>query len=203
MKNPQAVLLTFLFLLASPTIMADQVVIDDQIAQGSLCVGTDCLDGEEFDLDILKLKTNDPLIKFQDTSNSASFPTNDWSIGITDNGGLGPANFFINDISNGATVLFIEAGATGGIALGAGATVETNAISVGALGTERRIVNVADGVDATDAATMGQFTSFTTSVNNSIASDKTTLDAALVNMQNSVDDLSTRLDAIITRLNGG
>jgi hypothetical protein len=203
MKDLHKVYLALSLLVVIPTVIADQVVIDDQIVDGSLCVGIECIDGEQFGFDTLKLKTDDPIIKFEDTSTSAGFPTNDWSMGITDNAGLGPLNFFINDVSSGNTVLLLEAGTTGGIALGAGSTLETNAISVGAEGAERRIAHVADGIDDTDAATMGQFNTFTTSINNNIAGDKAALDEELLNLQGSIDDLSTRLDAIITRLNGG
>ena len=175
--------------------VADQVIPDDQVVEGSLCVGADCLDGEIFDFDTVKLKTDDPLIRFLDTSNSGSFPTNDWAMGITDNALPGPARFFINDISGGNTVLLMEAGASGGIALGAGSAVESNAISVGSAGSERRIMHVADGVDDTDAATVGQLTS----LNSSKAAQ---LDTDLGSLQSSIDSLSARLDAVIDRLNG-
>jgi len=181
---------------------ADQVIIDDLIVNGSpdgsLCVGAGCIDGEVFDFDTVKLKTNDPIIKLIDTSSTASFPTNDWSIGITDNGAPAPAQFFINDVSGATTVLLMEAGATGGVALGAGSALETNAISVGTAGLERRIVNVADGAADSDAVTMAQFNTFVTG----IAPDKAALDAELTTLQSDLNTLSSRLDAVIDRLNG-
>ena len=91
--------------------------------------------------------------------------------------------------------LLMEAGASGGIALGAGSAVESNAISVGSAGSERRIMHVADGVDDTDAATVGQLTS----LNSSKAAQ---LDTDLASLQSSIDSLSARLDAVIDRLNG-
>lgn len=188
---------------------ADQVINDDQIvigggdlSGGGLCVGAECIDGEVFDFDTIKLKTNDPIIKFTDTSSTSSFPTNDWAMGITDNGAPAPAQFFIDDVSGANTVLLMEAGATGGIALGAGSALEADAISVGAPGFERRIVNVADGVADSDATTMAQFNAFSTTVNSTIAPDKVALDTELVNLQTNIDSLSTRLDAVIDRLNG-
>lgn len=199
-------ILSFTTAFFSVSASADQVIIDDLIVNGSpdgsLCVGAECIDGEVFDFDTVKLKTNDPIIKFVDTSSSSSFPTNDWAIGITDNGVPAPAQFFINDVSGASTVLLMEAGATGGIALGAGSTVEANAISVGSPGLERRIVNVADGVADSDATTMAQFNAFSATVNGTIAPDKAALDVELVNLQTNVDSLSTRLDAVIDRLNG-
>ena len=69
--------------------MADQVTVDDSIIQGSLCAGLDCVNGESFNFDTIRLKENNVRLKFQDTSSSASFPTNDWSIVANDsaNGG--------------------------------------------------------------------------------------------------------------------
>ena len=200
MNNLRTLSLGAFLMTLSPVVTADQVIPDDLIVTGSSCIGTACVNAEVFDFDTLKLKTDDPLIKFVDTS-VGSFPSNDWSMGITDNAAPGPANFFINDDSSGTTVLRMEAGSSGGIALGAGSSVESNAISVGAVGTERRIVHVADGVDATDAATMGQFSAFTAAVNN--GSTATTLNADLLNLQSEIGTLKTRVDAIITRLNGG
>ena len=58
--------------------------LDDVIISFSLCVGNDCVNGESFGFDTIRLKENNLRIHFQDTSNSASFPTNDWRIVIND-----------------------------------------------------------------------------------------------------------------------
>jgi hypothetical protein len=191
---------------------SDEVIMDDLIVLGgaanssaSLCVGDACIDGEIFDFDSVKLKTNDPTIKFEDTSSSGSFPTNDWVMGITDNAAPGPAQFFINDFSGATSVLLMEAGLNGGIAMGAGSTLEDGAISVGSTGFERRIVNVADGIADTDAATTGQFNTFSDSINTNFAAelvaDRAELDAQLATLQDRIDSLSSRLDAVIAQLN--
>ncbi|MDO3388161.1 hypothetical protein QWI17_20110, partial [Gilvimarinus sp. SDUM040013] len=52
---------------------ADQVVLDDQIVKGSTCVGSACVDGEDFGFDSVLIKEDDPSILFQDTSASSSF----------------------------------------------------------------------------------------------------------------------------------
>ena len=52
----------------------DQVIADDLIVDGSACVGFDCVNGESFGFDTIRLKENNLRIKFQDTSTSASFP---------------------------------------------------------------------------------------------------------------------------------
>jgi hypothetical protein len=94
--------------LSSPL---DQVIVDDLIVDGSACIGQDCVNGENFGFDTLRLKENNLRIKFQDTSNSGSFPTNDWQLTAneSDNGGLN--KFSIDDIDGGKTPFTIEAGA--------------------------------------------------------------------------------------------
>ncbi|WP_175796785.1 YadA-like family protein, partial [Burkholderia ambifaria] len=73
-------------------------------------------------------------------------------------------------IGHGATV---SSSATNSVALGEGSkATEANTVSVGSDGHERRIVNVADGVKATDAVSKGQF------------------DRALGGMQGQINDIS-------------
>ncbi len=91
--------------------LADQVIIDDLIVQGSICAGQDCVNGESFGFDTLRLKENNLRIKAQDTSNSASFPTVDWQITFNDSGNGGANKFSIDDIDGGRTPFTIEASA--------------------------------------------------------------------------------------------
>jgi len=182
---------TLLLLTSVFTVNADQVVLDDQIINGSLCVGAGCINGEEFGFDTIRLKTDNPQILFQDTSNTASFPTNDWLVGATDNAMSSPTVFFIKDVTGNNNVLVLEPGQTGGVAIGAGSVVETNNISIGAVGAERKIVHVADGVDDTDAVNMRQFNQFTTTLNNT----------ANARVDSRIDAINARLDALIARLN--
>lgn len=90
---------------------ADQQILDDLIVGGSICAGTDCSNGESFGFDTLRLKENNLRIKFQDTSNSASFPTNDWQITANDSANGGQNKFSIDDIDGGRTPFTIEASA--------------------------------------------------------------------------------------------
>ncbi len=54
----------------------DQVIADDLIVQGSTCVGFDCVNGESFGFDTIRLKENNTRINFDDTSATAgSRPT--------------------------------------------------------------------------------------------------------------------------------
>ena len=86
--------------LSLANVSADQQFQDDVVVKGSLCVGIDCVNGENFNFDTIRLKENNLRIRFTDTSASSSFPTTDWEITVNDssNGGL---NFFrIANIDN-------------------------------------------------------------------------------------------------------
>jgi hypothetical protein len=89
----------------------DQVILDDLIVDGSICVGFDCINGESFGFDTLRLKENNLRIRFYDTSNSASFPSNDWQITANDSSNGGANKFSIDDIDGGRTPFTIEASA--------------------------------------------------------------------------------------------
>lgn len=82
----------------------------DPTIRYSLCVGGDCLDAETFGADTIRLKENNLRIHFHDTSNSASFPTNDWRITINDQTNGGANKFSIDDVDAGRTPFTIEAG---------------------------------------------------------------------------------------------
>ncbi|MGJ8628456.1 MAG: hypothetical protein ACSHXB_15960 [Sulfitobacter sp.] len=90
---------------------ADQVILDDLIVDGSICVGQDCVNGESFGFDTIRLKENNLRIKAQDTSNSASFPSRDWQLTFNDSSNGGMNKFSIDDIDGGRTPFTIEAGA--------------------------------------------------------------------------------------------
>jgi hypothetical protein len=95
----------------TPNRVDDIVHLDDVIITSSLCVGFDCINGESFGFDTLRLKENNLRIHFYDTSNSASFPTNDWRIVINDSANGGASYFGIEDSSSGKRVFTIEAAA--------------------------------------------------------------------------------------------
>ena len=97
-----------LSLLSSP-LMADNVINDDHIIIGSSCVGVDCNNGESFGFDTIRLKENNLRIKFEDTSNSATFATNDWQITINDSESGGANKFSIDDVDGGTIPFTIEA----------------------------------------------------------------------------------------------
>jgi hypothetical protein len=87
----------------------DVVHPDDVIVDGSLCTGFDCVNGESFGFDTIRLKENNLRIHFDDTSNSASFPDNDWRIVINESANGGAEFFAIQDATSGRQVFRIEA----------------------------------------------------------------------------------------------
>ncbi|HEX5873690.1 MAG TPA: tail fiber domain-containing protein [Pyrinomonadaceae bacterium] len=103
----------------------DQVIPDDLIVQSSLCVGFDCVDGESFGTDTIRMKENNTRLQFDDTSTSAGFPNNNWQIRANDQSGS--ANY-LGFIDQGAT----GAGETGTIVF---------AVDAGALANSIRVAN--------------------------------------------------------------
>jgi hypothetical protein len=107
-----AVAISLGLLIAMPaTTRADVVHVDDTIVQGSLCVGFDCVNGENFGFDTMRLKENNLRIHFDDTSSAASFPSNDWRIVVNDTSNGGASYFSVEDSTAGRTPFRIDAGA--------------------------------------------------------------------------------------------
>jgi hypothetical protein len=86
----------------------DQVIGDDLIVTRSICVGFDCVNGEVFGFDTIRLKENNLRIKFMDTS-VGSFPSSDWQLTANDSASGGANKFSIDDISGSRTPFTIEA----------------------------------------------------------------------------------------------
>ncbi|MDF3131131.1 tail fiber domain-containing protein [Kiritimatiellaeota bacterium B1221] len=94
------------------TAVADQVITDDLIVDGgSIAVGTDSVNGEDFGYSTVLLKENNLRIRFQDTSNSAAFPSNDWELLANDSSNGGENKFSIVDVSADRTPFTVLAGA--------------------------------------------------------------------------------------------
>ena len=89
----------------------DVVTADDEIIQGSLCVGLDCVVNESFGFDTVRLKENNTRIKFDDTSTSTGFPNNDWQLTANDSASGGANKFSIDDVTGSKTPFTIIAGA--------------------------------------------------------------------------------------------
>jgi len=91
--------------------LKDVVNADDLIVQGSLCVGFNCVDGESFGFDTIRLKEDNTRIKFDDTSTTAGFPANDWQLTANDSASGGLNKFSIEDITGAKIPFTIVAGA--------------------------------------------------------------------------------------------
>ncbi|MBK8046402.1 MAG: hypothetical protein IPK16_04270 [Anaerolineales bacterium] len=89
----------------------DQVVADDMIVQSSLCVGFDCINGESFGFDTIRLKENNLRIAFDDTSATAGFAANDWALEANDSASGGANRFSLVDVTGSKTPVTVEAGA--------------------------------------------------------------------------------------------
>lgn len=118
--------------LATGGANAQQVFPTDVIVQGSLCVGFDCVSGESFGFDTIRLKENNLRIHFDDTSSSGSFPRNDWRLVANDTGNGGASYFAIEDATAGNRPFTVTAGAganaifvssSGNVGIGEGAPV--------------------------------------------------------------------------------
>ena len=88
----------------------DQVIADDLIVQGSLAVGFDAVNNENFGFSTIRLKENNLRIEFDDTS-VGGFPANDWQLTANSTVSGGPSYFAIDDITAGNTPFTVSAGA--------------------------------------------------------------------------------------------
>ena len=113
MKHRPLLLATATLLLAV-TASADQQILDDLIVDGSACVGVDCNNGESFGFDTIRIKENNVRIKFQDTSNSASFPTVDWELMANDSSNGGDNHFSIRNVDRNRVPFRVDADAVDG-----------------------------------------------------------------------------------------
>jgi len=109
--NKFIIILSSSLALTSVIAHADQQIQDDLIVTGSGCFGLDCVNGESFGFDTLRLKENNLRIKFIDTSSSSSFPTGDWEIAINDSSNGGSNHFSINNVDTSTTPFSIIQGA--------------------------------------------------------------------------------------------
>mgnify|MGYP000339030534 CR=1 FL=1 len=124
---------TLSFLASQST--ADQVFNDEVIIVASLCVGVDCVNGENFNFDTVRLKENNLRIKFQDTSSTSSFPSVDWQLTANDSGNGGQNYFAIDNVDSSQTPFKVASGA------------KTNALYIAdssfvGLGTSAPLVNL-------------------------------------------------------------
>ncbi|MCP4203444.1 MAG: hypothetical protein GY769_16120 [bacterium] len=105
-------LATVLFAVAPPA-TANEIFDENVVCQQSLCVGWGCEDHPAFGYDTILLKEDTLRIKFEDTSTTSAYPSNDWQITINERENGGADKFSIDDITSGETPFTIEGGAPG------------------------------------------------------------------------------------------
>jgi hypothetical protein len=91
--------------------LADQVVADDLIVQGSVCAGFSCINGESFGTVDIRIKEFDVRLDFVDTTTSSGFPTRDWRLEANGISSGDTSHFAIKDMGDTST------GAEGGTAI--------------------------------------------------------------------------------------
>ena len=111
----------------------DFVIADDLVVQGSTCTGLDCVNGENFGFDTLRLKENNTRMQFDDTSTSAGFATNNWQIranssasggasflAFVDQGGTGNSETgtIVFEVDAGAPANSLKVSSTGNVGIG-------------------------------------------------------------------------------------
>ena len=111
MKNVIKLVGGGLLLVAATGLQADQVILDDLIVDGSACIGFDCVNGESFGFDTIRMKENNLRIRAMDTSSTSSFPSRDWQLTFNDSSNGGANKFSVDDIDGGRTPFTIEASA--------------------------------------------------------------------------------------------
>ncbi|MGH6924851.1 MAG: hypothetical protein ACRED5_14045 [Propylenella sp.] len=104
-------------LFTSGQAAGDQIFNDDVLIAFSLCVGDDCVDGEVFNFDSIRLKEINGRIGFIDTS-IGDFPTRDWRIEANSSEELGANYLALKDMGDtsdgsegGTPLLTLSAGA--------------------------------------------------------------------------------------------
>lgn len=195
-QTPPLPLLAALVMALQPTTaVADEVINENLIVQGgSMCVGADCQDGEEFDFDTIRLRATEPRIQFQDTSTSAGFPGTDWEIVVDSDS----SQLQVRDTSGDVTVLVLQA--SGGVALGAGSSVESDVITVGSASNKRRVRYVADGAEDSDAVTKSQLDAFSAALNSNFDAELDVEKTALNNQISALEAQITQLEASLSQV---
>jgi ethanolamine utilization protein EutP (predicted NTPase) len=97
--------------LPSDSLQNDQVIADDLIVQGSIGCGIDMVNNYSFGYNTFVMSENNTRILFDDTSNSAGFPSNDWVLEANETSSGGVNHFAINDVTGSKVPFKIIAGA--------------------------------------------------------------------------------------------
>ena len=110
-----ALLISSILAAQSPVIDQDeptrQVINDDLEVIGSLGIGLDTPANQGYGFDTVIMRENNLRMYFNDTSNSGSFPTNDWRFTFNDSSNGGANYFSLDDVDAGYQAFRVDAGA--------------------------------------------------------------------------------------------
>ncbi len=104
-------LLSVLFFILFYTSTFAQLFTSDVIVQGSMQIGGSAQNGYSFGFDTFVMSEDNLRMLFDDTSGSASFPSNDWRFTFNDSSNGGSNYFSIDDATGGKAPFRIDAGA--------------------------------------------------------------------------------------------
>lgn len=129
---------------------ADQLIDGDQIVIGNTCVGFDCVNGESFAGDELRLKENNVRLRLEDSTASGTLGKS-WFL-VANDSASGGSDFFSFALDESDThVLRSGVAAANSTAIGIDSEVVDDAVSIGNAGTLRRLVRVAKALEDTQA----------------------------------------------------
>ncbi|KMK63997.1 hypothetical protein [Puniceibacterium sp. IMCC21224] len=87
-------------------------VIADAIATPKLCAGTNCIDGEVYGTEQIKVKGISPRLSFDDlSSNTGGYPFHDWQLLVNDADQFGRNLFAVNNLTLNRMPFAIEGAA--------------------------------------------------------------------------------------------
>lgn len=107
----KVIFILLLLIIGTNPLFSQQVFTTDVVVQGSECIGLDCPNIPTFGFNTLILSENNVRIRFEDTSNSASFPGNDWTLVANDSSNGGENYFAIEDATAARHIFKLESGA--------------------------------------------------------------------------------------------
>lgn len=92
-----------MYFVDSTSTIGDQVILDDMIHIGRMGIGSTIKPGYEFGENNMVLVDSVIVLKFEDTSNSGSFPSSDWAFEINDPNNVNGNYFAFKEVTTGRT----------------------------------------------------------------------------------------------------
>ena len=163
------------------SITTDVVQADDVIITGSLAVGFEAQDGENFGFTTILLKENNLRIRFEDTSASSDFPSVDWELEANESTNGGANHFAIVNVDSLATPFKVTSEAIDS------ALVLNDFLQ---LGVDLQFMEVNTGVTFADGTSLQSTADFNTQID-SLAGVLSALEDSLTNLITSLATVAT------------